>query len=116
MLATITLALTLSTAFAAPTLSATYVTPTRQGNIAYTAQRGIRGGSEGKFVVDGKSHPGSVYAAVGGGMGMVWYYGTSGNMAGNALFNAQPDGTQSGPIWFFDRSGNIIDSGTATLR
>jgi hypothetical protein len=56
-----------------------------------------------------------MYGAVGGGTGMVWYYGYSGNTAGNALFTLQPDGTNSGPIWFYDRKGNTIDTGTATL-
>ena len=37
------------------------------------------------------------------------YYSTSGNMAGNALVTLQPDGTYSGPVWFFDRKGNTTD-------
>ena len=67
-------------------------------------------------MVDGKSYPGSMYAAVGGGTGFVWYFGNSGIMAGNALVTAQADGTSSGPIWFFDRAGNQVDSGTLTLN
>jgi hypothetical protein len=101
---------------AAPTLKATYVATASQGTITYTAQRAFRGGSEGKFVVNGKTFPGSAYAAVGGGLGLVWYYGTSGNMAGNALITLQPDGTNSGPIWFFNRAGAQTDSGTVTLQ
>jgi hypothetical protein len=57
-----------------------------------------------------------MYAAVGGGTGFVWYFGTSGIMAGNALVTTQADGTQSGPIWFFDRAGNQVDAGTFTLN
>ena len=103
-------------ALAAPTMSGSFATPTTQGNIAYTAQRAFHGGSEGRFVVAGKSYPGSMYAAVGGGTGLAWYYGTSGLMAGNALVKLQPDGTYSGPIWFFARSGTTTDSGTATVH
>lgn len=101
---------------AAPTLTCTYVAAKSQGTIIYTAQRAFRGGSEGKFVVSGKSFPGSTYAATGGGLGLVWYYGTSGIMAGNALITLQPDGSYSGPIWFFSRTGVQTDSGMVVLR
>jgi len=77
--------------------------------------RAFHGGSEGTYVVGGKRSPGSMYAATGGGTGMVWYYGTSGIMAGNALVTLQPGGSYSGPIWFFDRKGNTTDTGTVTV-
>ncbi len=109
------LSISVAAATAAPTLHGTYVTPTTQGTIAYTALRAIRGGSEGTYVVAGKRHPGSLYAAVGGGTGLVWYYGTSGIMAGNALVTLQPDGTYAGSIWFFNRAGATIDSGTVRV-
>jgi hypothetical protein len=109
-------ALLTTTALAAPILHGTYTTPLRaQGTISYTPVRAFHGGSEGTFKVDGKGYPGSVYAATGGGTGMVWYYGTSGIMKGNALVTLQSNGTYSGPIWFFDRKGNTIDSGTTTV-
>ena len=109
-------ALVSTSAQAAPTLTGTYVTPLQSGSLSYTAVRAFRGGSEGNFVVGGKRYPGSAYAARGGGTGLVWYFGTSGIMAGNALLTAQPDGTYAGPIWFFDRAGNTTDTGTLTLR
>ena len=46
---------------------------------------------------------------------VLWYYGTSGNMAGNALVTLQPDGTYSGPVWFFDRKGNTTNSGVVKV-
>lgn len=47
---------------------------------------------------------------------MVWYYGTSGNMAGNAVLSPQADGSYVGTFLFLDRKGATIDSGTATVR
>jgi hypothetical protein len=101
---------------AAPTLTCSYVASKSQGTIAYTALRAFHGGSEGRFVINRKTFPGSAYAATGGGLGLVWYYGYTGRMAGNALLTLQPDGTYSGPIWFFDRAGNQIDAGTIILH
>jgi hypothetical protein len=114
-LAAAVLALFTFPAQAAPTLSGTYVTPTKSGTITFTPLRAFRGGVEGRFVISGKAWPGSIYSATGGGTGMVWYYGTTGIMAGNALVTTQPNGSGTGPIWFFDRKGNTIDAGTVTL-
>ena len=100
---------------AAPMMSGTYVTPARQGTISFVGLRAFRGGIEGKFNIDGKSSPGSLYSATGGGTGLVWYYGVSGIMAGNALVTLQPDSTYSGPIWFFDRRGNTTSAGTTRV-
>jgi hypothetical protein len=91
------------------------MTSTRQGVIASAGLRAFRGGMEGRFAIDGKSWPGSAYAAVGGGLGKVWYYGTSGIMAGNALVVLQSDGPDTGPIWFFNRAGTTTDSGTVRI-
>ncbi|MFN8110066.1 MAG: hypothetical protein U0Y82_09520 [Thermoleophilia bacterium] len=102
-------------AVAAPTLHGTYTTPTAHGTLSYTAVRAFRGGSEGNWVVGGKRYPGSLYNAVGGGTGMAWYFGTSGMTAGNALVKLQPDGTYSGPVWFFNRAGATTDTGTVTI-
>ena len=100
---------------AKPTLHGTYATPKTQGAITYTAKRAFYGGSEGRFVVGGAGYPGSIYRATNGGLGMVWYYGTSGRMAGNALTTAQPDGRMSGTIWFFSRKGAQTDTGTVSV-
>jgi hypothetical protein len=105
-----------TTALAAPTLTGTYVTSAGQGSLRYTAVRAFRGGSEGTFVVGGRSYPGSAYAATGGGLGLVWYYGYSGITAGNALVTVQTNGIYSGPIWFFNRAGGTTATGTLTLR
>jgi len=109
------LALATSVATAAVTMHGTFTTPITQGAISFSPARAFHGGVEGTFTVAGKKYPGSEYAAVGGGTGLVWYYGTSGNTAGNALVTLQPDGTFSGPIWFFARSGATTDSGTVTV-
>jgi hypothetical protein len=114
-LVVVAVTLTVTAAVAAVAMHGTFTTPTTQGTITYTPLRAIRGGSEGRFLIDGKRFPGSLYAATTGGTGLVWYYGTSGNMAGNALVTSRPDGTYSGPLWLFDRAGNTIDSGTVTV-
>lgn len=115
LLASAIFGLLAGTALAAPTMHGTFATPLKQGTITYTAQRAISYGSEGKFVVAGVSHPGSMYRAVGGGIGLAWYYGYTGLTAGNALVTLQPDGTYSGSVWFFSRAGAVIDSGTITV-
>jgi hypothetical protein len=114
-LAAVLLTLFTLSASAAPTLSGTYVTPTKSGKITFTALRAIRGGFEGNFVISGKTWPGCIYAGTGGGTGLAWFYGTSGIMAGNAMVTTQPNGSGTGPVWFFDRKGNTIDTGTVTL-
>lgn len=115
VLATSLAAVLASTALAAATMHGTFTTPTQQGKISFIAQRAFSGGTQGQFAVAGKSYPGSIYRAVGGGTGLVWYYGYSGLTAGNALVTLQPDGTYSGPVWFFNRAGTVIDSGTVTV-
>ncbi len=101
-----------------PNVSGTYQTPSQQGTITFKPiKRIVQFGYEGTFKVGGKSYPGSIYFPRSGGVGMVWYYGVSGIMAGNALGTLQSDGvTYSGPIFFFDRKGNTIDSGTTTFK
>jgi hypothetical protein len=115
LLASGILGLLAGTALAAPTMHGTFTTPLKQGTVTYTAQRAFAGGSEGVYKVAGVSRPGSMYRATGGGVGLAWYYGYSGLTAANALVSLQPDGTYSGPVWFFDRAGNTIDSGTITV-
>lgn len=84
----------MDTAHAAPpTLTGTYVTPLTQNTISYTAVRAFKRGSEGNYVVGGVRYPGSLYAATGGQPGRVWYFGTSGIMAGNALVTLQTNNT-----------------------
>jgi hypothetical protein len=108
-------ALLAAASLAAVTMHGTFTTPTQQAAISYTAKRAFHGGTERTFTVAGKKRPGSMYAAVGGGTGFVWYYGVSGIMAGNGLVTLQPDGTYTGPIWFFDKKGRTTDSGTMTV-
>ncbi len=79
-------------------------------------KRVIQFGYQGSYKIDGKSYPGSLYFPRGGGLGMVWYYGTSGNMAGNALCTLQPDGSYSGELILYDRKGNIIQTGTVNVQ
>lgn len=93
------------------TLRGHFTTATTSGGIVYTALRTIPGGSEGKYRIAGVKHPGSLYAAAPEGTGLAWYYGVSGIAAGNALITLQPDGSYRGSIWFYDRKGNVVDSG-----
>lgn len=100
---------------AAVAMHGTYTTPTASGTISYTPLRAFRGGSEGRYVIGGQTRPGSMYAAVGGGVGMGWFYGYTGVMAGTALVTLQPNGTYSGPITFLARDGSTLDAGTVTV-
>ncbi len=112
------LLLTAIPAFAAvPYVSGTYQTPSRQGTIAFTPQRAvIQYGYEGKFVIDGKTYPGSYYAIRGtSNIGMVWYYGTSGIQAGTAVVSSIGGTSYTGPITFTDRQGNVTASGTCSV-
>ena len=118
MLILAALLLTAAPAFAAaPYVNGTYQTPNRQGTIKFTPQRAvIQYGYEGKFVVDGKTYPGSLYFVRGtSNVGMVWYYGTSGLQAGTALVSPTGGSSYAGSISFTDRHGNITDSGTLTV-
>lgn len=101
-----------------PYISGTYQTATHQGTIKFTPiKRVIQFGYEGTFKIDGKNYPGSLYLPRTGGVGLVWYYGSTGIAAGNALGTLQADGvTYSGTVYFFDRKGNTIDTGTATFK
>jgi hypothetical protein len=62
---------------APPILHGTYTTPAAQGTLTYAPQRAFRGGSGGRFVVSGGGYPGSMYAAIGMGTGLVCYHGRS---------------------------------------
>jgi hypothetical protein len=102
---------------AVPYVSGTYVTPARQGTIQFTPlRRVVQFGYEGRFVIDGKTYPGSLYYPRTGGVGLVWYFGTTGIMSGNTLVSLQADGSFAGPVWFFDRRGNTTAEGTTTLN
>ena len=103
---------------AVPYISGTYQTPSQQGTITFKPiKRVIQFGYQGTFIVGGKSYPGVMYFPRSGGVGLAWYYGYSGNTAGNALGTLQPDGvTSSGPVWFFDRQGNTTDTGIVTFK
>lgn len=103
---------------AVPYISGTYQTPSQQGTIAFKPiKRVIQFGYQGTIKINGKSYPGVMYFPRTGGVGLAWYYGYSGITAGNALGTLQPDGvTYSGPVWFFNRQGNTIDTGTITFQ
>ena len=106
----------ISAAHAAPTATGTFVTPNASGTIKFTAVKTVaRLGSQGNFNVNGKGYPGMIYVGRPAGTGLVWYYGNTGIMAANALLFPQADGTFSGQILFFDKRGNVTDTGTATM-
>jgi hypothetical protein len=111
------LLLTAVPAFAAvPYVRGTYQVPSRQGTIAFTPQRAIQSGYEGKFVIDGKTYPGSYYAIRGtSNIGMVWYYGSSGIQAGAAVVSPIGGTSYAGTITFTDRQGNVTASGTSNV-
>jgi hypothetical protein len=102
---------------AAPALKGTITSSQGTGTITFTAVKAVRGlGYQGNFVIYGKSSPGMVYGVRGTtGIGVVWYYGVSGIMAGNGILT--PTGapnTYSGTVQFFDRAGNVTGTGTVT--
>jgi hypothetical protein len=118
----------------APVQGQYVLTSGNTGAFKYTPLRAIiQYGSEGNYVIGGKSYPGSMYAIrygqYAGGVGMVWYYGTSGIMAGNAVVQRQVDLTACqtlnltitpiscsiGSMTTIDRRGNVLDSGTVTV-
>lgn len=102
---------------AIPYVSGTYTTPTQQGTVKFNpVKRVIQFGYQGNYNINGKSFPGVLYFPRTGGMGVAWYYGVSGIPASNALLQPQADGTYRGPVWFFDRKGNQIDSGEMILK
>lgn len=99
-----------------PCVSGTYRTLVLRGTIQFTPFRRVPdSGYEGRFVIDGKTYPASIYHPRTGGVGLVWFYGTSGIMAGNTLGSMQADGSYAGPLWLFDQRGNTTDSGTARI-
>ncbi len=115
---TVLLASTTLTARAAtPTLSGTFTTTQNgTGTIKYTMVKAMRLGSQGNYVISGRTFPGVLYAIRGGSLGMAWFYGSTGITAGSAVVS--PTGvvnTYSGPIQFVDQNGNVIDTGTVTI-
>lgn len=102
---------------AIPYVTGTYVTANRQGKFTFTpVKRVIQFGYQGTIQIDGKKYPGVLYFPRTGGVGLAWYYGVSGNTAGNVLGTPQADGTYSGPISFYNKAGTTTDSGTATFK
>lgn len=100
-------------AFAGYVTTGTFTTPKRTGGFSFTPLRAFRGGVEGKFVIAGKSYPGSMYYPATGKVGYVWYYGTSGVMAGTGVVSpAATTGQYSGTIQFTDKAGNVTEEGT----
>lgn len=102
---------------AVPNVTGTYITTTKSGTVSFVAvKRVIQFGYQGTVKIDGKGSPGVEYFPRTGGIGLAWYYGNTGLTAGNAMCFPQPDGSYTGQVWFFDRKGNIIDSGTMTFK
>lgn len=107
------------TAYAAtPTLTGTFTTPNVQGPIKYTMVKAIaRIGSQGRYVINGRSYSGVLYAIRStGGLGLSWIYGSTGITAGSAVVSPTGNPNEySGTIQFFDRQGNVTDSGTIII-
>ncbi|MFO0940356.1 MAG: hypothetical protein U0930_06265 [Pirellulales bacterium] len=119
LLATTAICLVTASASSAaiPNVTGTYTTNSKQGTISFTAvKRVIQFGYQGTVKIDGKGAPGVEYFPRTGGVGLAWYFGYTGITAGNAFCLPQTDGSYSGPVWFYDRRGNIIDSGTMTFK
>lgn len=98
---------------AAPYVKGSYQTNAGQGTITFTPLRGVsQWGYEGKFVINGKTYPGSYYGIRGtSNIGMVWYYGSSGIQAGSAIVSPTGGINYAGSISFTDRQGNVTSSG-----
>ena len=106
---------------AVPYISGSFQTPTQQGPLKFTpVKRVIQFGYQGTVRIGGKNYPGVMYlprTGAAGTVGLAWYFGNSGITAGNAIATVQPDGvTYTGTVWFYDRNGNTIDSGTVTFQ
>jgi hypothetical protein len=109
---------TLTAQAAAPTLNGTFTTVNGQGTIKYTMVKALaRLGSQGRYVINGKSYPGVLYAIrATGGLGLSWFYGSTGITAGSAVVSPTGNPNEySGTIQFVDRQGNVIDSGAITI-
>lgn len=103
-------------AHAAPTGVGTFTTPSTAGTIKFTAVKAVRGiGYQGNVNISGKNFPGVMYAGNPTGTGLVWYYPTSYEEAGNAMLYRQIDGSFSGIINFLSKKGTTINSGTAKM-
>ena len=104
---------------AAPSLKGTITSPQGQGTISFVAVKAMRNGYQGNFVVYGKTYPGVLYAiGTTGNVGLVWFYGSSGLEAGSAVISPTGTGRFNGPAQFFDRKGNLTQTGTvdATIQ
>lgn len=108
---------TLTARAATATLSGTFTTQNGTSPIKYTMVKAMaRLGSQGNYVINGKTFPGVLYAIRGGSLGMAWFYGSTGITAGSAVVS--PTGNlneYSGTIQFVDRQGNVTSSGTITI-
>ncbi len=101
---------------AAPTGVGTFTTSSKVGTIKFTAVKAVRGiGYQGNVNISGKNFPGVMYAGNPTGTGLVWYYPTSYEEAGNAMLYRQTDGSFSGAINFISKKGPTTDSGTAKM-
>lgn len=104
------------------------------GKFKYTPLRAIiQYGSEGRFTVGSKVFPGSMYgiksASSPGSVGMVWYFGSTGRMAGSAVVQKNPDlsacltlnlplvpsSCYTGTMTTTDPRGNVTGTGILTV-
>lgn len=96
-----------------------FTTNLRQGAIKFTTVKATRVVNrviyQGNFVIAGKSYPGAIYPIPNGTWGMVWYYGASGLLNGQAVLSPTQSNSLSGSIEFYNRNGVVTESGTATV-
>jgi len=102
---------------AAPYVSGTFSTPYQHGALQFTPLKRVVGvGVEGRFLIHGKSYPGTLYGIRHtNNVAMVWYYGTSGLSAGSAVATYVAGTTYVGTIQFTDKAGTVTDAGTLTV-
>ncbi len=99
-------------------ITGTFNTPVQQGAFTFTSVKAVRvvnrTAYQGKFVIAGKSYPGTVLPTP-TGLSMVWYYGVTGITAGQAFVTAQAAPTYVGDITFWTRSGTMSSTGSLSV-
>ncbi len=103
---------------ATATLTGQYTIGTGTGSFSYYALRGIRYGSEGNFVLSGKTYPGSMFTPprIPGMLSMAWYNPSTYNQVGAAAVTLQPDGSYTGTLTLYFPDGTVKATGTLTVR
>ncbi len=103
---------------ATATLTGQYTIGAGTGSFSYYALRGIRYGSEGNFVLSGRTYPGSMFTPprIPGMLSMVWYDPTTYNQVGAAAVTLQPNGSYTGTLTLYRPDGSVKATGTLTVR